>query len=165
MRRRLALAALLLAAACRREAPPPPPREQAAPAPLAQPAAARQETQATQGDMADAAGAADLLRHYYALIEAGRYAEAWKLRGNGRDVDETQFAAHFRSYESYHSQVGAPSRPVASQGWIWVEVPVMTTGRLRGGKPLGSAGSITLRRPRPGIKAPAKERGWRIYTG
>jgi hypothetical protein len=44
-------------------------------------------------------------------------------------------------------------------------VPVMTTGRFLGGKPFGSSGSVTLRRPAPGTDAPPRERGWRIYTG
>jgi hypothetical protein len=113
----------------------------------------------------DAAGAADLLRHYFALIEAGKYEDAWRMRSGGRGIDESQFAAHFKAYESYQPQVGLPSRPVTSDGWIWVEVPVMTTGRFLGGKPFGSAGSVTLRRPAPGSEAPAGEHGWRIYTG
>ncbi|HEY1606289.1 MAG TPA: hypothetical protein VGF77_11915 [Allosphingosinicella sp.] len=172
MRRRrlatlLALPTLLLAAACHREAPAPPPQKQATRQAenRTQPTAPQPETKSTPGDMADAAGATDALRHYYALIEAGHYADAWRLRGNARDRDEPRFAAHFKFYESYRSQIGAPSLPVASQGWIWVEIPVMTTGRLRGGKPFGSTGSVTLRRPAPDTKAPANERGWRIYTG
>lgn len=164
--RRLALLALLLAAACRQQAPAPPPQRQTTPAPRtalqAQPPAPRTETPSASGD---ASGAADLLRHYYALIEAGRYGDAWRMRSGDRGLDEARFAAHFKPYERYHSDVGAPSRPVAAGGWIWVEVPVMTTGRFLGGKPFGNAGSVTLRRPAPGTGASANERGWRIYTG
>jgi hypothetical protein len=164
--RRLVLIALMLLACCHRQAPASPPQRQSTAAPEAAPRtaapAAQHEAQAASDD---AAGAADLLRRYYGLIEAGRYDEAWQMRSNGRGIDAAQFAAHFKAYETYHSLVGTPSRPVSSQGWIWVEVPVMTTGRFLGGKPFGSTGSVTLRRPAAGSDAPASERGWRIYTG
>jgi hypothetical protein len=161
--RRPPLLLLLIVTACHRQAAPPAARhkrtEASAPAPSAP--AAQETGQSSPAE--DGAGAADVLRRYYALIEAGNYGDAWTMRSGGRGIDEAQFAAHFKAYESYHSQVGAPSQPVASQGWIWVEVPVMTTGRFLGGKPFGSAGSVTLRRPAPGTAAP--EGGWRIYTG
>lgn len=162
--RRLALIALLLAAACHRHPPPPPPQKLAPTVPEATPRARVQASRPeVQRRSDDATGAAELLKHYYALIEAGKYDEAWRMRGNGRGIDEKQFADHFKAYESYHSQVGPPSEPVASGGWIWVEVPVMTTGRFLGGKPFGSTGSVTLRRPAPGTASSG--RGWRIYTG
>jgi hypothetical protein len=164
--RRLALLALLIAASCHRQAPAPPPQKHSAPAqgsvPQAQTPLSQPEAQSASHD---AAGAADVLHHYYTLIQAGKYEDAWRMRSGGRGIDEAQFAAHFKPYESYHPQIGIPSRPVTSQGWVWVEVPVMTTGRFLGGKPFGSAGSVTLRRPAPDTAAPAGERGWRIYTG
>lgn len=162
--RRLALIALLLAASCQRQAPAPPAEKQEAPAPQATTGAPVKPSQPEEQRASDdAAGAADLLKHYYALIEAGKYDQAWLMRGNDRGLDESRFADHFKAYEIYHSQVGPPSEPVASGGWIWVEVPVMTTGRFLGGKPFGSTGSVTLRRPAPGTAA--SDRGWRIYTG
>jgi hypothetical protein len=164
MTRRLLLFALLLPAACHRQPAPAPAENQT------QPQAARTEAQPAPGaqpagEKADAKGAADVLRHYYDLIEAGRYDDAWAMRTAGRGMDAPRFAAHFRAYESYRSQIGAPSEPVAQQGWLYVEVPVMTTGRFLGGKPFGSSGSVTLRRPAPGTDAPPPSRGWRIYTG
>ncbi|MDB5693351.1 MAG: hypothetical protein JWO81_2414 [Alphaproteobacteria bacterium] len=164
MNRRLLLLALLLPTACHRQpaAPPAKQRTQAQPArteahsaPVAQPA---EETKA-------GAAAADMLRRYYALIEAGKYDAAWAMRTAGQGMDAGRFAAHFKAYARYHSEVGVPSRPVQSEGWVYVEVPVMTTGRFLGGKPFGSAGSVSLRRPAPVIEAPPGERGWRIYTG
>src|SRR3954467_12254172 len=163
MRRFLLLLPFVLAA-CGRETPAPPAEQakqkqaaqsDARPAPVAEPAEAKRE----------ADGAADVLRHYYALIESGRYDDAWAMRTSGRGTDAAQFAAHFKAYARYHSAVGVPSEPVASQGWVYVEVPVMTTGAFLGGKPFGSAGSVTLRRPAPGTDAPPAQRGWRIYTG
>src|SRR4051812_36182642 len=155
--RRFFLVLPLLLPACGREAPAPPaeqPKRQ-----TQQTAAPRGAPAAESGQAKDeAAGAADVLRHYYALIEAGRYDDAWAMRTSGRGTDAKAFAAHFKAYESYHSQVGTPSEPVASQGWTYVEVPVMTTGRFLGGKPFGSSGSVTLRRPAPDNDAPSPER-------
>src|SRR5581483_7936135 len=101
------LLALLLAASCHRQAPAPSPRKQAAPASTsssqARTTVAQPEAKSTPDD---AAGAADLLKRYYALIEAGRYEDAWRMRSGGRGLDENQFAAHFKAYEAYHPQVG-----------------------------------------------------------
>lgn len=118
----------------RRTEPAPPPRSEA-------------------GDSAAAA-----LGRYYSLIEAGRYDDAYALRSGGT-VDRARFAANFRAYESYHAQPGAASQPASQGDFDYVEVPVMITGRFVGGKPFGSAGSVTLRRARGG-----GDREWRIYT-
>jgi hypothetical protein len=163
MRRALLLLPFLVAA-CHRQPPAP------APEPEAQPQAARPQARTAPADepndaKQDAAGAADVLRRYYALIEARRYDDAWAMRTSGRGTDAAQFAAHFKAYERYHTQVGVPSEPVASNGWVYVEVPVMTTGLFLGGKPFGSTGSVSLRRPAPGTEATPTQRGWRIYTG
>jgi hypothetical protein len=161
--RRLPLLALLALAACHREAPPPAEKTQAQRARTAasnSPSPPQADRKAARDD---AAGAADVLRRYYGLIEAGNYRDAWAMRSGARGLDADQFAAHFRAYEDYRSQVGTPSLPVRSDGWDYVEVPVMTTGRFIGGKPFGSTGSVTLRRPAPGNAA--GESGWRIYTG
>ena len=163
--RRFLLLALLVPSACGHKADAPP-AEKSRQAQQGQSAAPRNAAAPESGAAKDdAAGAADVLRHYYALIEAGRYDDAWAMRTSGRGTDAAEFASHFKAYESYHSQIGTPSEPVAAQGWTYVEVPVMTTGRFLGGKPFGSSGSVTLRRPAPGTDAPPAERGWRIYTG
>ena len=165
--RHLLLIAPLALAACHSQAPQPPAGDQQGrhAAGSTAPAPSPSQQAAEQPARDDAAGAADVLRRYYALIEAGHYDDAWKMRSGGRGIDAAEFAAHFKAYEAYHSQIGAPTQPVRSDDWVYVEVPVMTTGRFIGGKPFGSSGSVTLRRPVPGSAASAGEQGWRIYTG
>jgi len=107
--------------------------------------------------------AAAVLRRYYDRIEAGDYDAAYAMRTAG-GADKARFIANFRAYESYHAQLGAAGGPATQGDFDYVEVPVMTTGRFLGGKPFGSAGSVTLRRPAPGTHAPAGGSGWRIYT-
>jgi hypothetical protein len=105
-----------------------------------------------------------MLRRYYGLIEAGDYAGAWAMRSGDRAGLE-RFSANFRSYDRYHASVGQPSEPVESGGWAYVEVPVMITGRIRGGEPFASSGSVSLRRATSARGARAREREWHIYTG
>jgi hypothetical protein len=105
-----------------------------------------------------------MLRRYYDHIEAGRYAEAWAMRGGSKQGAEA-FARNFAAYQSYRVTVGEPSRPVDAGGWRFVEVPVMITGTLKGGKGFGSAGSISLRRAAGAQGATAAQKEWHIYTG
>lgn len=106
--------------------------------------------------------AAAILRRYYDLIEAGDYGAAWGMRGRGEEGAEA-FARNFAAYERYRVTLGPASVPVEASGWLYVEVPIQITGRMKGGKPFGSVGSVTMRRPAPGgAREPG---GWRIYTG
>jgi hypothetical protein len=108
--------------------------------------------------------ARDMLRRYYGHIEAGRYAEAWAMRG-GKADDAEAFARNFAAYRSYRVTVGEPSQPVTAGGWSFVEVPVMITGALTTGPGFGSAGSISLRRAAGAPDATRAQREWHIYTG
>ncbi|MFL6857690.1 MAG: hypothetical protein ACJ8EB_07245 [Allosphingosinicella sp.] len=129
------------------------------PAPQAKRAEPERRTEPAPPPRSEAGdGAAAALGRYYALIEAGRYDDAYAMRSGG-GVDRERFAANFRAYESYHAQPGAPSQPARQGDFEFVEVPVMITGRFVGGKPFGSAGRVTLRRARRGA-----DRAWRIYT-
>jgi hypothetical protein len=156
-----ALLLLLCLAGCgeaepQAETPKPKPRVvvPAAPAPAPVPAAVEEAGE----------DARDMLRRYYGHIEAGRYAEAWARRG-GKGEGAEAFARNFAAYESYRVTVGEPSQPVTAGGWSFVEVPVMITGTLKGGKGFGSAGSISLRRAAGAPGATAAQKEWHIYTG
>ena len=46
--------------------------------------------------------------------------------------------------------VGAPSFPAEADGFTSVHSPVINTGRFKGGKPFGSSGNVTVRRPTQG---------------
>jgi hypothetical protein len=128
-------------------------RVAAAPVPVA-PAAVRQAGE----------DARSMLRRYYDHLEAGRYAQAWAMRGGTADGAEA-FARNFAAYRTYRVTVGEPSQPVSAGGWSFVEVPVIITGTLTTGKGFGSAGSISLRRAAGAPGATAAQRQWHIYTG
>jgi hypothetical protein len=161
--KRTALCCLLLLAGCGPE--PETKREKAARKEAAQPPMPELEPPAPRAKDARAGGgAAAILRTYYSRIEAGDYDAAWAMRSGGDEAARRRFAENFRAYQSYRAEVGRPSEPVESQGWLFVEVPVMITGAFRGGKAFASAGSVTLRRATTADATPL-ERDWHIFTG
>ena len=111
-----------------------------------------------------AQGAAQVVQTYYALIEAGKYEEAWKLRSDGGGTTREDFATNFRNYAELHANIGAPSEVQGAAGWLYVEVPVQLYGQMRNGGPFSSAGTVTLRRSNNVPGASAEQLRWRIYT-
>lgn len=110
--------------------------------------------------------AARLVGDYFALIGAGRYAEAYRLwsddgRASGQGVAE--FAAGFGKYADYRANVGTPGRMGGAAGSIYVEVPVQVYGRLKSGSQFAEGGTVTLRRANDVPGSTAEQRSWRIY--
>lgn len=156
---------LLPLAACGEEtqAPPPDAETLARPAPELEPPPIAPEKPSQDAPRGEDAAA--VLKRYYALIEAGDYVAAWGMR-TGDKTGLDRFSANFDAYEQYRAVVGEPSEPVLAGGWFHVEVPVMITGRMRGGDQFGSTGSVSLRRAAPGnADATPQQMGWHIYTG
>ena len=161
MRRLPLLLAILAACACGRDSETAQDTNRHAEAgPAADPAFAERAPPAESQEEEGGDPAAQL-RRYYDLIEAGDYAAAWRMRGRGEEGAEA-FARNFAAYERYRVVLGPATRPVEANGWLYVEVPIQITGRMKGGKPFGSVGSVTMRRPGRGA---AESGGWRIYTG
>ncbi|MBX3595880.1 MliC family protein [Sphingomonas sp.] len=111
-----------------------------------------------------AQGAATVVERYYALIEAGRYRQAYDLWEPGRaGMTAAQFARSFDRYAEYHAQVGAPGRIEGAAGSRYVQVPVQPYGRLKeGNRPFNMRGSMTLRRVAEVPGSTAAQRRWHI---
>jgi hypothetical protein len=156
---------LAILAACDRETIAPPESNEQADAAHRPPPPPPPPAEAADAAEAVEAGedAAAVLRRYYDLIEAGDYDAAWRMRGRGEEGAEA-FAKNFAGYERYRVTLGPATRPVEANGWLYVEVPIQITGRIKGGKPFGSVGSVTMRRAAPG-SGRDEAGGWRIYTG
>ncbi len=159
--KRTALICVLLLAACGRDSDAP--RQPDNLSRAAQPPAPELEPpEPTAEDREGSGDAAATLKRYYARIESGDYDSAWEMRsGERNEAARRRFADNFRAYATYHADVGTPSEPVTSNGFAYVEVPVMIRGTFRGGKPFASAGSVTVRRATTG----EGDKGWRVYTG
>lgn len=95
-----------------------------------------------------AQGAANVVQTYYALIEEGKYAQAYKLwEAGAAGMSADAFAASFANYGEIHANIGAPGDIDAGAGQRYVTVPVQLYGRLKeGGKPFNLRGSVTLHR-------------------
>lgn len=171
--------ALLLITGCDRAAPPEQTARQEVPAQAAapQPPAPQVEVEPVPAEPASlpeapfteesAQGAANVAQTYYALLEAGKYEEAWHLRWESDSAPaaaEERFVAGFAAYREYHATIGAPSNVAGAAGSLYVDVPVQVYGQTKDGKPFGTAGTVTLRRVNDVPGSTAAQRRWRIYT-
>jgi hypothetical protein len=168
--------ALLALAACDRGAPP-------APAPSAPPPGAAgpvtpaapgtpgglpdDRTPLAEGPIAPggAQDAGQVAQTYFALLEEGRYAEAWKLWGDGgraSGMDVGAFAASFAQYGEYHANLGAPGPLEGAAGSLYVAQPVQIYGKTKAGQPVALLGEIRLRRVNDVPGSTAEQRRWRI---
>ena len=114
-----------------------------------------------------AQGAANVVQTYYALIEAGRYHQAWSLwdgGGTASGMSATAFAAGFGKYAAYHANVGAPGRIDAGAGQRYVTVPVQAYGTLKNGSAFNLRGDVTLHRTGDIDGATAEQKAWHIST-
>lgn len=112
-----------------------------------------------------AQGAANVVQTYYALLEQGRYREAWRLWGdNGRasGMSPEAFAASFAGYGELHAQIGAPGEIEGAAGSLYVEVPVQVYRRLKSGEEFSRLGSVVLRRVNDVPGSTEEQRRWHL---
>lgn len=102
-----------------------------------------------------AQAAATVVETYYALLESGRTADAARLRRDGVAEDLTPLA-------TLSAQVGRPGRIEGAAGSLYVEVPVVTYGRLVSGATFFKSGKAVLRRVNDVPGSTAEQRSWRI---
>ena len=160
--------------------PPPEHRPSPAPTPSPSPAPLNPPAPGEPGGLPDdrtpiseapfapdsAQGAANVVQTYYALIEGGKYRQAWALWGNGgkaSGMSADAFARSFGKYSEYHANIGAPGRIDAGTGQRFVSVPVQIYGRMKdSGAPFNMRGDVTLHRTADIDGATAEQKTWRI---
>jgi hypothetical protein len=113
-------------------------------------------------DPESAQGAGQVAQSYFALIEAGEYARAFRLREPDPALSQAAFVADLSRYADYHAQIGAPGRVEGAAGSLYVEIPVVIYGRLKSGEPVHLSGPVTLRRVNDVPGSTAAQRRWRI---
>lgn len=121
---------------------------------------------AAAGARSDAQAAADVLRRYYAAIQAQRYADAYRLwsgdgQASGQTIDD--FAVGFASTRSVDVEIGTPGRIEGAAGSRYVAIPVVIRADNAATGPQRFEGSYVLRRSVVD-GASAAQRAWRISS-
>lgn len=115
-----------------------------------------------------AQGAANVVQTYFALVEEGKYGQAyrlWSQNGQASGIGRAEFAQSFAKYSEYHANVGAPGRVDAGAGQRYVTVPVQVYGRLKAGnRAFNQRGDVVLHRTADIDGATAEEKTWHINS-
>jgi hypothetical protein len=116
-------------------------------------------------DPTSAEAAGQLVRRYFDLVEAGRYAEARRLFGGGGERSgktEAEFAADYGRYRVYRAKVGAPGAIEGAAGSRYVELPLDLSGRLADGTAFKSQGKAIVKRVGDVPGATVEQRRWHL---
>lgn len=117
-------------------------------------------------DPNSAQGAGQVLQSFGALLEQRRFAEArrlWFDGGGASGLSEEGFAEAYGKYAEIHAEIGAPGRMEGAAGSSYVDISLRLYGRLKGGDPFNSVGTVTLRRVNDVPGSTDEQRRWRIY--
>jgi hypothetical protein len=108
-------------------------------------------------DPKSAQGAGQVLQHYFALAEQGKFADADKYWSKGAEKLDLS------RYREVHANIGAPGNSEGAAGSIYVDIPVQLYGRTKDGKEFNSRGTMTLRRVNDVPGSTAEQRRWHIH--
>jgi hypothetical protein len=157
----LASALVLVAGGCSSREPA---HDAAAAAPES--AAAAPAPQPSPADSTSAAAAADVVRAYYAAIDARDFARAYRLwarDGSASGKPFADFAAGFANTAHVAADVGTPGRIDAAAGSRYVEVPVDVRATTRDATAQRFTGRYVLRRSEVD-GATDEQRHWRLES-
>jgi hypothetical protein len=111
-------------------------------------------------DPKSAEAAGQVVQHYGALIEQGRFSEAEKLWG---DIGTAgQMTAQLKTYSQAHMQIGKPTDMGAAAGSIFITVPIVLYGNMSRGKSFHRSGNVILRRVNDVPGSTEAQRRWHI---
>ena len=111
-------------------------------------------------DPKSAEAAGQVVQHYGALIEQGRFGEAEKLWGDIGSARQT--TTELKTYSEAHVQIGKPTDTEGAAGSIFITVPIVLYGKLSSGKPFHRAGNVILRRVNDVPGSSEAQRRWHI---
>jgi hypothetical protein len=119
-----------------------------------------------EDSLASPSAAADVIRFYYAAINARRYHEAyerWEQDGQASGQTFEQFQEGFQQTARVEPEIGPPGPLGAAAGSRYVDVPVRLTAWARDGSSELYSGVYTLRRSVVD-GATTQQRLWHIYS-
>ena len=111
-------------------------------------------------DPKSAEAAGQVVQHYGALIEQGRWTESWKLWSD--PASAKQFDRNWRNAFEVHMEIGKPGDMEGAAGSSYITVPAVFYGKM---KPTGSfrrAADVILRRVNDVPGSTEAQRRWHI---
>jgi hypothetical protein len=112
-------------------------------------------------DAKSAEAAGQVVQHYGALIEQGRWEEAGALWNNLESG--AKFAAQLRSYAAeVHLEIGNPGEPEGAAGSIYVTIPIFFYGDAMDRQPFRRSADVILRRVNDVPGSTDAQRRWHI---
>lgn len=111
-------------------------------------------------DPKSAEAAAQVVQHYGALIEQGRWTESWKLWTDAGAAK--QFDRNWRNDSEVHMEVGKPGGMEGAAGSSYVTVPITFYGKKTNGGDFREKAAVTLRRVNDVPGSTDAQRRWRI---
>ena len=111
-------------------------------------------------DLKSAEAAGQLVQHYGALIEQGRWTESWKLWSSAQAAKA--FDRNWRNDSDVHMEIGKPGDMEGAAGSSYVTVPVIFYGKSKEGQSFRRAATVTLRRVNDVPGSTEAQRRWHI---
>ena len=111
-------------------------------------------------DPKSAEGAGQVVQHYGALIEQGRWSESWKLWSSpdaAKDFDRT-----WRADSEVHMEIGKPGNSEGAAGSSYITTPVIFYGKTKGGGSFRRAADVILRRVNDVPGSTDAQRRWHV---
>ena len=115
-------------------------------------------TGAVDPKSAEAAG--QVVQHYGALIEQGRWTESWKLWSDSAAAKA--FDRNWRNDSEVHMEIGKPEDMEGAAGSIYVTVPAIFYGQSKHGASFRRPADIILRRVNDVPGSTETQRRWHI---
>ena len=111
-------------------------------------------------DPKSAEAAGQVVQHYGALIEQGRWTESWKLWSNADSAKA--FDRNWRDDTEVHMEIGKPGGTEGAAGSIYATVPVVFYGKKKSGGDFRRGASVILRRVNDVPGSTEAQRRWHI---
>ncbi|HKX91607.1 MAG TPA: hypothetical protein VJM15_04185 [Sphingomicrobium sp.] len=104
--------------------------------------------------------AGQVVQHYGALIEQGRWKEGWALWGSADAA--RRFERNFRDWADVHLTIGNPGDGEGAAGSVYVAIPSIFYGNRKGGDPARLEADVILRRVNDVPGSTETQRRWHI---
>jgi hypothetical protein len=111
-------------------------------------------------DPKSAEAAGQVVQHYGALIEQGRWTESWQLWSSATDAKV--FDRNWREDSEIHMEIGKPGDMNGAAGSSYVTVPAVFYGKTKAGGSFRRAANVVLRRVNDVPGSTEAQRRWHV---